>query len=285
MADDVNRHSAADVHAPTPSTGLVEPVADRQERARRSSYRLRFGIVYGVLALLVAVGIAAFAVLLIRDAPPDASGWSSWQPEGNALAKMQQIADRIPKAYVTADNDALNVALARQLVAQVDQRAIPVGAIVIDSGANTASEDDTVVYDAAGAIGIALCGLGPQCAVPGGDSSDAGLALRREAVELSLYAFKYVGEVDSVVVFLPPSSQGDSGGLIFLRRDDVRQELELPLGETLPTRTAQIVGDIHPQELAAVVRLTDSRLYGFSYEAAPDGNPILVLSPPGSGSG
>ena len=62
------------------------------------------------------------------------------------------------------------------------------------------------MIDAAGAIGIALCGLGPQCSIPGGDSSDAGLALRRQAVELSLYAFKYVDEVDSVVVFLPPSS-------------------------------------------------------------------------------
>ena len=139
-----------------------------------------------------------------------------------------------------------------------------------------------MVYDADGAIGIAMCGLGPQCSIPGGDSSDAGLALRRQAVELSLYAFKYVDEVDSVVAFLPPSSDGDSGGLIFLRRDDVREELKVPLDETLPTRAAQMVGDVHPQELAAVVRLTDSRLYGFSYEAAPDGNPILVLSPPGS---
>jgi hypothetical protein len=41
-----------------------------------------------------------------------------------------------------------------------------------------------------------------------------------------------------------------SGGLIFLRRNDVREELKLPLDETLPTRTAQIAGDTPPQELA-----------------------------------
>ena len=279
MADDVNHHSAADVPATVASAGLVEPVASRGERARRSSYRRRFAIVYGVLGVLAAFGIASFAVLVIRDAPPEASGWSSWEPEGNALAKMQQIADEIPKAYVTAGNDALNIAIARQLVAQVDERAIPVGAIVIESGG---AADDAEVIDANGAIGIAMCGLGPQCSIPGGDSSDAGLALRRQALELALYAFRYVDEVDSVVAFLPPSAEGDSGGLIFLRRDDVREELKLPLNETLPTRTAQIVGDADPQELATVVRLTDSRLYGFSYEAAPDGNPILVLSPPGS---
>ena len=278
MADDVNHHSAAEAPAAAAPAGLLEPVADRQERARRSSYRRRFAIVYAVLGAVAALGIAAFAVLVVRDAPPEASGWSSWEPEGNALGRMQQIADTIPKAYVTSGNDALNIAIARQLVAQVDDRAIPIGAIVVESG--TGGEPE--VLDANGAIGIALCGLGPQCSVPGGDSSDAALSLRRQALELSLYAFKYVDEVESVVVFLPPSAEGDSGGLVFLRRDDVREELKVPLDETLQTRTAQIVGDADPRELATVVRLTDSRLYGFAYEAAPDGNPILVLSPPGS---
>jgi hypothetical protein len=280
MADDVNHHSTVDVPAaPSAAGATMEPVADRRERARRNSYRLRFGIVYAVLGVVVVGALAAFAVLVVRDAPSNASGWSSWQPTGNAVEKMQQVTDRIPQAYVTADNEALNIAVARQLVAQVDERAIPVGAIVIGGGATAASEDDAVVHDAANAVSIALCGLGPQCSIPGGDSSDAGLALRRQAVELSLYAFKYVDEIDSVVVFLPPSSDGDSGGVIYLRRDDLREELKVPLDETLPTRTAQIVGDASPQELSAVVRLTDSRLYSFSYEAAPDGNPILVLTP------
>ena len=280
MADDVNHHSTVDVPAaPSAAGATMEPVADRRERARRNSYRLRFGIVYAVLGVVVVGALAAFAVLVVRDAPSNASGWSSWQPTGNAVEKMQQVTHRIPQAYVTADNEALNIAVARQLVAQVDERAIPVGAIVIGGGATAASEDDAVVHDAANAVSIALCGLGPQCSIPGGDSSDAGLALRRQAVELSLYAFKYVDEIDSVVVFLPPSSDGDSGGVIYLRRDDLREELKVPLDETLPTRTAQIVGDASPQELSAVVRLTDSRLYSFSYEAAPDGNPILVLTP------
>jgi hypothetical protein len=280
MADDVNHHSTVDVPAAPPAGALVEPIADRRERARRSSYRTRFAIVYGVLGVLVVGALAGFAVLLVRDAPPEASGWSSWQPEGNALGKMQQIADHIPKSYVTADNDALNIAIARQLVAQVDERTIPIGAILIESGATAASQEEPEVINASGAVGIAMCGLGPQCSIPGGDSSDAGLALRRQALEMSLYAFKYVEEADSVVLFLPPSAEGDSGGLIFLRRDDLREELKVPLDETLPAAGQHRVGDATTQELSAVVRLTDSHLYGFSYEAAPDGNMILLLSPP-----
>ena len=283
MADDVNRHSSAQ---PVPAgAGPVRVEAgERSERARRSSYRRRFGVVYTILALVVAAALGTFALLLVRDAPPEADGWSSWRPDGTALAQMQQITERIPRAYVTPDNGQLNIAIARQLVAQVDERAIPVGAIIAPAGA-TAGGDDVEVHNAAGAVGIALCGLGPQCSVPGGDSSDAGFALRRQAVELSLYAFKYVDGVDSAVVFLPPTRRGESNGVVFLRRDDVRDELKRPLDETLPTRTAQVVGESTSEELATVVRLTDSRLYSFSYEAAPDGNPILVLSPPGAATG
>ena len=283
MADDVNHHSAADIPAPAPSSVLGEPVADLRERARRSSYRTRFGVIYAVLALLLAGGLAAFAVLLIRDAPPEASGWSSWAPEGTALERVQQIADRIPKPYVTADNDQLNVALARQLVDRVDQNTVvPIGAILIESGGTSSESEDTPVYDAANAIGISQCGLGPQCSIPGGDSTDGDFTLRRQALELALYAFKYVDELDSVVVFLPPTSQGQSNGVIFLRRDDVREELKLPLESTLPERTSQVVGESTTQELSAIVRLTDSRRYAFKYEAAPDGNFIMLLTPPGA---
>jgi hypothetical protein len=282
MADDVNHHSTADVPAAGPAPVLVDPVPDRRERARRSSYKTRFGVIYAVLALLLAAGLAAFAVLLVRE-PTEGSNWSTWQPVGNALQRMEQITDRVPQAYVTAGNDRLNIARARPLVAQVGEQAIPVGAILIQGGATPGSEP--VVEEAAGAVGIALCGLGPQCSVPGGESSDADFALRRQAIELSLYAFKFVDDITSVVVFMPPTAQGESTGALYLRRDDLREELKLPLGETLPERTSQVVGESSTQELSAVFRLTDGRRYGFSYEAAPDGNPILVLSPPGASQG
>lgn len=281
MADDVNHHATADVAAAPPAPARVEPVVDRRERARRTSYRRRFAILYAILGVLLVAALAAFAVLVVRDAPAEAGGWSEWQPEGNALERMQQIADRIPKAYVTPEHGALNIARARQLVAQVNENAIPVGAILIPSGGIGGEGGEPAVYDAAGAIGIALCGLGPQCSVPGEESSDAALALRRQAVELALYGFTYVDELEAVVVFMPPTRAGESGGAVFLRREDVREELRHPLDETLPVRAAQIMGEFDPHELAAVVRLTDSRLYEFSYEAAPDGSPILVLTPPG----
>ena len=48
----------------------------------------------------------------------------------------------------------------------------------------------------------------------------------------SLYTFKYVDDVDSVLVFLPPTPRAKSNGSVFLRRDDVADELRRPLIST-----------------------------------------------------
>ena len=58
MADDVTQAAAP----PEPEPALSS-VPSRQERARQSSYRLRFGIIYVFLAAVVGAGIGSFIVL------------------------------------------------------------------------------------------------------------------------------------------------------------------------------------------------------------------------------
>ena len=78
-----------------------------------------------------------------------------------------------------------------------------------------------------------LCGSGDNCSIAIGTPSPSELQLlRREALELSLYTFKYVKDVDSVVVFLPPpppsaNAEQQTSGTLFLRRERRRAELEL----------------------------------------------------------
>jgi proline racemase len=126
-----------------------------------------------------------------------------------------------------------------------------------------------------------LCGLGTNCSIAEGESTvERGALLRREALELALYTFKYVGGgVDSVLVLLPPRSDGRAAAAVFLERSDVGRELTHPVSGTLTAPLTPGVGEIPPDELQTVERITRPRLYQYSYVQAQDGSPVMVLAP------
>jgi hypothetical protein len=295
---------AADVNQPTPGEPPAESVAaaaetpaplvapprrlDRDERARQSSYRFRFGLIYVALAAVVGAGIGAAVILAARPAPPEAAPWSSWEPEGSKLARVRQIADHIPKAYKGENGQQLTVTEANQLAVPTESGYVPISSIFVrpDTSKGQAEEDDVNRYEGATAVSYGLCGLGSgsQCAITSGTpSTERFTLLRRQALELSLYTFKYVDGVESVIVFMPPSAKGQSNGTVFLRKDDVRDELSHPISELLPSIEPR-VGELSEVELGNILRLTQPRTYAFQFQAAPDGRPVLVLSPPAAGS-
>ncbi len=282
MADDVTP-------APAPAAEpelLVLPT--RRDRARQTSYRFRFGILYFALAAIVGAGVGSFIVLASRPSPPHAAAWSNWEPSGSKLARMRQIADRIPKAYTQPNGEQLTVSQASQLAVPTEQGDVPVTSIFVrpDTSRGLAEEDDIDAYPGADVVSYGLCGLGTgsQCAITEGKpASERFMLLRRQALELSLYTFKYVDDVDSVLVFMPPTPKGESNGTVFLRRDDVADELRRPLSRLLPSRTPR-VGAISEVELGNILRLTQPRTYAFQFQAASDGRPVLVLTPPSAGS-
>ena len=82
--------------------------------------------------------------------------------------------------------------------------------------------------------------LGTQCAISEGEpSEERHQLLRREALELALYTFKY-GDADSVIALLPPrlpqkgerSGHGHVDGSFFAAETS-RSELDEPLQNTL----------------------------------------------------
>jgi len=277
MAEDVT---------PAPPELLLVPT--RRDRARQTSYRFRFGILYVALAAIVGAGVGTFVVLASRPAPPEAAAWSSWEPNGSKLARVRQIADRIPKAYVQENGEQLTVSQASQLAVPTEQGDVPITSIFVrpDTSRGLAEESDIDAYSGADVVSYGLCGLGTsaQCAITEGTpSSERFLLLQRQALELSLYTFKYVDGVDSVIVFMPPTPKGESNGTVFLRRDDVADELRRPLAQLLPTRAPR-VGALSEIELGNILRLTKPRTYAFQFQASSDGRPILVLTPPTAGA-
>jgi hypothetical protein len=118
------------------------------------------------------------------------------------------------------------------------------------------------------------------CSIASGQPSEARhLLLRREALELALYTFKYAGTVNSVVVFLPPPPGGETASTVaFFRRRDLGPELARPLSETLTPQTPG-VGQISRKETATLNRITRKRIYQYDYTQSQDGGAILLLDP------
>ena len=88
-----------------------------------------------------------------------------------------------------------------------------------------------------------LCGVGQNCSIAEGQPSEArARLLRREALELALYTFKYVDDVDSVIALLPvnlgdpATEEDDTSTALFLEKKDFARQLRGPLDRTLTGR-------------------------------------------------
>ena len=110
---------------------------------------------------------------------------------------MRQIADRIPKAYKQPNGEQLTVSQASQLAVPTESGDVPIASIFVrpDTSLGQAEESDIDAYSGADTVSYGLCGLGSgtHCAIgEGKPSSERFTLLSRQALELSLYTFKYV---------------------------------------------------------------------------------------------
>jgi len=269
------------------NNGVIEaekarPVGEAAPLERGQPYRSRFVVVYVALALVAGIGAGAFAVLITRNDPPPPPTWSAWQPTGSATAQIRQIADQVAKRYRLPGGQQLVAALPSAPKVSGSDGDVLVSTIAIrpDTSKGTKEEDEIDILSTESSLQYILCGLGQNCSIKGGKASEGRHALlRREALELALYTFKYVDSVDSVSVFLPPRPDGlASATSVFLKKSDVKQELRRPLAESIAPKTPTI-GKIPKRELALVNRITQPRLYTYEYQQAQDGGAVLIYAP------
>ena len=281
MSEGVERRPLIDAE---PAKPIAESDVPRSERARRTGYRRRFAIVYGSLALIGGIAIGALIVLLTRpDAVPNPA-WSNWEPTGSSNARVKQIADHVAKEY-RFQGEQMVVALGGPptVAAGGDSTApIPVAAIAVrpDTSTGQAEENDIELVDASKSMQFVLCGLGDGCALSSGQPTEARhTLLRRQALELALYTFKYVDGVDSVAVLLPQDNPNLPPTAVFLERSNVSPELSEPIRETLSAPIVPDIGGITAEEMTTIDRLTRPHLYSYQYDSAQDGSPMMVLTP------
>jgi hypothetical protein len=250
----------------------------------QSPHRSRFGFVLGTLigVALAAVGLAVVLAYDASDSGGVRDGWSAWQPkDGNDLQKATQIAEHVAPKYRLGDGE--------QLVA-VQPSGLEVANVKLSGVAlRTAPTGGDIKLLDGNAVMYTLNGLGAHGSIEHGTpSEERHLLVRREALELALYTFRYVDDVDMVVALLPPSKNDVAKALktdeqpplqaLFYRPGDLRDKLDVPLGATIPAQTPRPETiKLSSPDSQAIDALTNQNLFAASFQQGQDANAYLVL--------
>jgi hypothetical protein len=244
-------------------------VAGAVETPRRRAHGKRF-----VLANLVVVAgflavLGLFAFLVQKGT---SNRWSSYEPQGS---------DVFVKAQATADHVSPNYKFNGQPIAVVQAQPLLYQDATVDGIGITRLPFRKVgatikQFEPAGStIAYVMCGTADKCGLSQVGSQETVPLLRREALELALYTFKYSKGVDSIVSLLPP--EGQTNGAVYFKRSNLADELSKPLDATLPTHRCLSYGGMSEVERARVMRLTANHLYNSRFVPGPERPTLLVL--------
>jgi hypothetical protein len=232
-----------------------------------SSYSPRFQFLTGAL---VAVGIAALVGIVVLIVAPSTRTpdppWSPWKPTSAGVAGASQIAEHVAPEYMESG---------KQLV-KIDANDLSVQGVPITVALQTAPDKGgrVQIHNEKGLV-YQLCGLSlaSSCAIDQGKpSKERTLLLRRAALELALYSFRYLDDVKQVVVLTPPVKGNVPTQALYFQRDQVRDELSRPLTSSLVPRTPTVETVKVSPDAPLVHHATHQYLFGFS-------SGMMVLKP------
>src|SRR3954464_2424358 len=177
---------------PEPPRSAAQPA---QVPTGPSQYRNRFGFLLGSLAgVCVAAALIVAAVLISNGGDPSAKeglakNWSKWHPEDTSVeGGRAEIAQKVGAENKQSDGKQLLL---------VEPNPVDNLHVAIKGQSIPVLSGTGVVYN--------LNGLGPNGSIKGGTPSPERLeVVHREALELALYTFRYLPDVDMVVTLLPP---------------------------------------------------------------------------------
>ena len=276
-ASQAHEGAAPEPEAP-PEVPADEPAAVAAAPDGHAPHAARFQFVYGIL---IGVAIAALAAAVVAFSDNSStqtvtlSSWSSWQPERGKGDPIQQIVDHVGPEY--------RLPSGKQIVAvtggpsQIE--GIP---LVVALRSDPAKNGDTNILENKNIVLYRMCGLGKDCSIKEGKpSTERGLYLRREALELALYTFNYVAKIDGVVVLMPPVPGQKPSHALFFRPQDVQPSLQNPLVDTLPGRTPTVNTLMHSRNLPIINSITAPLQFDFSVTQDNTNNRgYLVLDTP-----
>jgi hypothetical protein len=266
----------ADVPA-TPSTNSPVPAGLVRATGR---YTARFVVIYALLGVILAGAIAGFVVLVVKPGTSGPAGWSTWAPPHGSTAKMtNEIADHVAHEYLLNKGGA-------QLVAVVSEppevtsgtHKISISNIAVRETAQT--NKGIQIINSGGVWVDQFCGLSPSCAISSGKATvSRGRLVRREALEVALYTFKFVPSISSIVAFMPPPPGSTASTLLYLQKANLTKQLSQPLAKTLPLATPPLPTSPDTAEASTIDKLTLPAVYKYQLQQLQDASALLVLNP------
>jgi hypothetical protein len=302
---------SADEHAV--GAGMSRPAAASKRRFVRSEpsphahkFRSATAVLIGLAigALIVAGAIATSG--RTYKAPVR---WSAWSPPDSGALGARDIADYVAPFYRLSPVDQLSVVTVVNLESA---NAAAAAAAASEDGTSTNTDSDglqvavkpsptssDVSLLSGDTIAFNLCGIGGKnCAIGiGQPSSNRLLLLRREALELALYTFKYISGTQNVVAVLPPGRMAQTSLLtkslptadastkpvdmaVLFVRQELSPLLKEPLSATLPEEIPPTVAEMpNAPEAGLVDQVTARGLFSEHLQQAQDGSSLIVLNP------
>jgi len=254
------------------------------------------GIAVGAIAIAVAVVIANHGT----NGGGKTAAWSSWSPSTSGHSGVTEIADHIAPYYRMTAAQQLDVVTPLALTNPNASGTISGSGLVVAVNTGSASSQNlsllsghTVAYN--------VCGIGSSnCALPGTPSTSRLLLLRREALELALYTFKYISGTDNVIAVLPPGKTETSSKLssnaskgshavptskpvtiaVLFVKPELQPWLSTPISKTLsqfPPDVSQLPLWSQTNEAGLVDQVTARGLFSSSIESQQGGGNLMVL--------
>ena len=261
----------------TPSTNSPVPAGLVRATGR---YTARFVVIYALLGVILAGAIAGFVVLVVKPGTSGPAGWSTWAPPHGSTAKMtNEIADHVAHEYRLNKGGA-------QLVAVVSEppevtsgtHKISISNIAVRETAQT--DKGIQIINSGGVWVDQFCGLSPSCAISSGKATvSRGRLVRREALEVALYTFKFVPSISSIVAFMPPPPGSTASTLLYLQKANLTKQLSQPLTKTLPLATPPLPTSPDTAEASTIDKLTLPAVYKYQLQQLQDASALLVLNP------
>jgi hypothetical protein len=276
------------VELPPDKPAEAEPSAPPPRHLPPSEHRNRFGFIGGALGGVILAAVAVFAIVLTTNNGPSNEGlfknWSKWQPQETSMSGgPPEIATHVAPQYKLDDGKQLVNVTAGPLEAQ----GVPLDDVILQV-------QNSFHQISGSAVMYTLSGLGPGGSIDSGTpSKERHRLVRREALELALYTFRYVPHVDMVVALLPPpkpadgetaqeAAQKNPPQAIFYRPGDLKGQLQVPLGKTVPAK-APTPDTIPAGEANTIDALTLSNLFVADFTQTQDLRAHLVLQRPKTG--